>query len=106
MVLRHCRLAERIAQALAAEPGLHVLNQIHSNQVAVACGTGRDGDEQTMRVLRRVQDRGKVYPSHGDWADRKIIRISVIGYAIHEDDADLLVSEIVESWRWCRENPA
>ncbi len=105
MIARHCRLAERVAHALAAEPGLHVLNEIHSNQVAVACGDGPDGDTQTMRVLKRVQDRGKVYPSHGVWAGRKIIRASVIGYAMHEDDVDLLASEIIDAWRWCRENP-
>lgn len=102
LVSRHCHLAERIARALAAEPGLHVLNEIHANQVAIACGNGRDGDEQTMRVLDRVQERGKVYPSHGEWAGRKIIRISVIGYAMREDDADLLVSEVIDAWRWYR----
>ncbi len=106
MVARHCRLAERIADALAAEPGLHVLNQIHSNQVAIACGNGAEGDAQTTRVLARVQERAKVYPTHGEWAGRKIIRVSVIGYAMHEADADLLVSEIVDAWHWCRENPA
>ena len=106
MVARHCRLAERIAQALSAELGLHVLNAIHSNQVTVACGDGSDRDAQTMRVLKRVQERGRVYPSHGVSADRKIIRVSVIGYAMHEADADLLVSEIIDAWHWCRENPA
>ncbi len=106
LVARHCRLAERIAHALAAEPGLHVLNQIHSNQVAVACGGGPDGDAQTTRVLARVQERAKVYPTHGVWAGRKIIRASVIGYAMHETDVDLLCSEIIDAWRWCQKNPA
>ena len=106
LIQRHCRLAGRIAHALAAEPGLHVLNEIHSNQVAIACGDGPDGDEQTMRVLKRVQERGKVYPTHGEWAGRKIIRASVIGYAMHEADVDLLASEIIDAWRWCRLDPA
>jgi glutamate/tyrosine decarboxylase-like PLP-dependent enzyme len=105
MITRHCRLAERIAQTLASEPGVHVLNQIHSNQIAIACGDGTDGDTQTMRVLRRVQERAKVYPTHGEWAGRKIIRASVIGYAMHESDVDLLAGEIIEAWRWCRNNP-
>jgi glutamate/tyrosine decarboxylase-like PLP-dependent enzyme len=107
MIVRHCRLAERIARTLAAEPGLTVLNQIHANQVAIACGSaGPEGDAQTMRVLKRVQERGKVYPSHGEWAGRRIIRASVIGYAMHEADADLLVSEIIDAWRWSRANLA
>ncbi len=99
LVTRHCRLAERIANALSAEPGLRVLNAIHSNQVAVACGEGPSGDAQTAAVLQRVQARGRVYPSHGDWAGRKIIRCSVIGYAMQDAHADLLVSEIIDAWR-------
>ncbi|WP_165354651.1 aminotransferase class V-fold PLP-dependent enzyme [Tropicimonas sp. IMCC6043] len=105
MVARHCRLAERIARTVAAEPGLHVLNRIHSNQVAMTCGEGAEGDALTMRVLQRVQARGRVYPTHGEWAGRKIIRASVIGYAMQDADADLLASEIIDAHRWCVSNP-
>lgn len=101
MVARHCRLAERIAATISAEPGLVVLNEIHSNQVAIACGNGTGADDLTMRVLKRVQERGMVYPTHGGWAGRQIIRASVIGYAMHEADADLLSSEIIDAFRWC-----
>lgn len=101
LVARHCRLAERIARTVSNEPGLTVLNQIHSNQVAICCGEGPDGNDLTMRVLQRVQDNGKVYPTHGEWAGRKIIRASVIGYDMREEDADLLSSEIIEAYRLC-----
>lgn len=104
MVARHCRLAARVAAAVSAEPGLEVLNEIHSNQVAIACGDGPDGDGLTMRVLKRVQANGKVYPTHGEWAGRQIIRASVIGYAMQDADADLLSSEIVDAFRWCSAN--
>ncbi len=100
LILRHCRLAERIASALSKEPGIYVLNELHSNQIAVAFGDGARGDAQTNQVLNHVQDRGKVYPTHGEWRGRRIIRISVIGYAMEDDDADLLVSEMIEAWRW------
>ena len=105
MVLRHCRLAQSIAAAVSAEPGLTVLNEIHSNQVAITCGEGPEGDALTQRVLARVQERGRVYPSHGAWAGRRIIRVSVIGYAMQQEDADLLSSEIVAAHRWCLQNP-
>ncbi|WP_435256887.1 pyridoxal phosphate-dependent decarboxylase family protein [Thioclava sp. FR2] len=105
MVARHCRLAQRIAAAIAAEPGLSVLNEVHSNQVAIACGSGPEGDELTMRVLHRVHEQGRVYPSHGEWRGRKIIRASVIGYAMQDQDADLLVQEIIEAARWCAAHP-
>lgn len=102
MVKRHCQLAERAAKALSAEPGLHVLNEIHSNQVAVACGNGAPDDEMTAQVLERVQSRANVYPTHGEWAGKQIIRISVIGYAMQAEDIDHVVSEIVKAWRWCQ----
>lgn len=102
MVARHCRLAKRIAAQVSACPGISVLNEIHSNQVAIACGEGPQGDEITMRVLQRVQQRGKVYPTHGEWAGRKIIRVSVIGYAMHEVDADLLSNEIIDAYDACK----
>ncbi len=106
LVVRHCRLAERIADALSAEAGITVLNTIHSNQVAITCGEGADGDALTQRVLARVQERAHVYPSHGVWAGRAIIRASVIGYAMQEADADLLVNEITSAHRWCLAHPA
>lgn len=105
LVARHCRLAERIAGRLSAEPGLQVLNRIHSNQVAIACGEGTGSHELTGRVLARVQDRGRVYPTHSEWRGRKIIRVSVIGYAMHEADADLVAEEIIGAWRWVRDSP-
>lgn len=106
LVARHCRLAERIAARIAAEPGLIVLNRIHSNQVAVSCGEGAAPDTLTGRVLARVQDQGRVYPTHGEWRGRKIIRVSVCSYAMHEPDADLVADEIIDAWRWVQESPA
>ncbi|MBW4709068.1 aminotransferase class V-fold PLP-dependent enzyme [Roseobacter sp. YSTF-M11] len=104
MVKRHCELAQRIADALAEEPGVQVLNTIHSNQVIVACGQGNQKDTQTLRVLKRVQERGNVYPTHGEWDGQQIIRISVIGYAMQDEDADRVVAEIIDAWRWCQQS--
>ncbi|MDO6730154.1 aminotransferase class V-fold PLP-dependent enzyme [Marinovum sp. 2_MG-2023] len=99
MILRHHDLARHIAAGLRAEPGLHVLNEVAFNQVAMTCATGAEGDALTRRVLARVQGRGRVYPSHGAWRGRDIIRISVSGYGMQMPDADLLVAEIIAAWR-------
>ncbi|MEL6964646.1 MAG: aminotransferase class V-fold PLP-dependent enzyme [Pseudomonadota bacterium] len=104
LVVRHCSLAERLARKLSREPGIHMLNEIHSNQVALACGDRERGDAQTSQVLERIQDRGKVYPTHGEWAGRRIIRASIIGYAMQEDDIDLLASEVIEAWRYVQQS--
>lgn len=104
MILRHCKLAERVALTLSTEVGLKIMNDIHSNQIALTCGEGGEGDVLTKRVLERIQGRGKVYPSHGSWKGRYIIRVSIIGYAMDDSSADLLISEIIDAWRWCQEN--
>jgi glutamate/tyrosine decarboxylase-like PLP-dependent enzyme len=95
MVARHCALAAYLADRLAAMPGLEVLNEVASNQVAIAC---RD-DDSTARVLDRVQANGRVYPSHGVWRGRRIIRVSVINHATDRADIDLLVAEIAAALR-------
>lgn len=106
LVARHCALARRAASALSAEPGISVLNEVHCNQVAVACGEGAAGDKATRRVLAQVHSRGRVYPTHGEWRGRQIIRVSVIGHATGEADIDLLVEEIRTAWRSVRDGGA
>lgn len=102
LILRHHQLAARIACTVAAEPGLTVLNDVVFNQVALCCGAGAEGDRQTEAVLREVQARGRVYPSHGVWRGRQIIRISVSGYATQAEHADLAAHEIITAWRGLR----
>jgi len=96
MIARHCALAEYLAAKLTGQNGITVLNDVVSNQVAIAC---RD-DAQTVAVLDRVQARGKVYPSHGEWRGQKIIRASIINHATDRADIDLLADEILTA---CRE---
>jgi glutamate/tyrosine decarboxylase-like PLP-dependent enzyme len=102
MVARHCALAQRVADAMSAEPGMSVLNEVACNQVAITCGDGPEGDASTREVLRRVQGRGQVYPTHGQWRGRDIIRVSVIGYKTQQDHVDLLISELIGAWRAIR----
>ncbi|MGY3438309.1 pyridoxal phosphate-dependent decarboxylase family protein [Marinovum sp. KMM 9879] len=99
MILRHHQLAQHIAKRIEAEPGLTVLNDVVFNQVAICCGDGAEGNVQTDEVLHRVQERGRVYPSHGEWRGRRIIRVSVSGYGIFRKHADTLADEIISAWR-------
>ncbi|MEE4118421.1 MAG: aminotransferase class V-fold PLP-dependent enzyme [Paracoccaceae bacterium] len=90
MVARHCALAAYLAEKLASEPGFDVLNGVVSNQVAIACAD----DDLTSRVLARVHANARVYPSHGFWRGRKIIRVSIINHATDRADIDLLAEEL------------
>jgi hypothetical protein len=72
-----------------------VLNEVVSNQVALACAD----DATTQAVLDRVQTRGRVYPSHGLWRGRKIIRCSISNHATDRADIDVLVEELLAALR-------
>lgn len=95
MISRHCALAQRLADQIAALPGFSVLNDVVLNQVAIACQT----DAITTAVLEKVQTSGRVYPSHGTWQDQQIIRASIINHATDANDIDLLVSELAAAHR-------
>lgn len=95
MIARHCALARHLADRLASDPGITVLNEVVSNQVALACAD----DATTQAVLDRVQARGRVYPSHGLWRGRKIIRCSISNHATDRADIDVLVEELLAALR-------
>ncbi len=102
MVLRHCRLAEYLAAEVAKVPGLNVLNEVVCNQVAIACDPSGSGDKNTMATLSIIQKNGRVYPTHGEWHGRAIIRVSIINYATQKSHIDLLVSELTSGWQEVR----
>ncbi len=103
MVGRHCAVARHIADLLAAEPGLEVLNEVVLNQVALACGDGPDGDRLTRETLAMVQAEGVCYPSHGRWRGREIIRVSVSAGPATVSDGTRTAEAIVAAWRRVRE---
>ena len=95
MIARHCALADYLALRLSNVPGVKVLNEVVSNQVALAC----TDDTTTQAVLDRVQSNGRVYPSHGVWRGRKIIRCSISNHATDKADIDTLVAELLAALR-------
>lgn len=95
MIARHCALAAYLAQRIASQPGITVLNEVVSNQVALACAD----DATTQRVLTLVQEKGRVYPSHGLWRGQKIIRCSISNHATDRADIDLLADELLSALR-------
>ena len=90
------------AARLAAEPGLHVLNEVVLNQVALACGEGAEGDRCTRAVLAAVQADGVCYPTHGRWRGREIIRVSVSAGPTTLADGERSAEAIVAAWRRVR----
>lgn len=104
LVERHCRLARRFADLLAAEPGIRIMNEVAINQVIANFG---EGDAETRKadteaVIARVQQDGTCFVGgaswHGDW----VMRISVISAATTEQDVERSARAIAGAWRAVR----
>jgi glutamate/tyrosine decarboxylase-like PLP-dependent enzyme len=105
LVDRHCRIAGEIAGALAAEPGVEVLNDVVLNQIIVAFGgvdNGQRGDRMTADVIAAVQAGGECFVAGAQWRGRWVMRISVICGATTEQDAARSCTAILDAWRQVR----
>ncbi|MEO6299347.1 MAG: aminotransferase class V-fold PLP-dependent enzyme [Paracoccaceae bacterium] len=97
IVAKNCSLAQELSAVLKALPGVTVMNDVVSNQVAFRCGDGEAGDALTAAVLARVQADGRTYPTHGMWKGRYIIRVSISGYATTDVETGVLVEAVKEA---------
>jgi glutamate/tyrosine decarboxylase-like PLP-dependent enzyme len=96
LVDRSCALARRFAAALAAAPGVTVLNEVNLNQVLVRFG---GDDARTRRVVAAVQGEGTCYMSGTVWQGQAAMRISVCNWSTDEDDVDRSVAAILGAHR-------
>jgi glutamate/tyrosine decarboxylase-like PLP-dependent enzyme len=96
LVERHCALAARIADRLAAEPGVEVLSDVVLNQALVRFG---DDDAATEAVIARVQEEGTCWLGGTVWQGRAAMRVSVSGWQTTAADADRSADAIVAAWR-------
>lgn len=105
MVAEHCRLARVLADHVAREPGVHVLNDVVLNQVLVRFG-GRDVDEladqATLQTIRRVQADGTCFAGGARWRGRWVLRLSVISAPTTEADIVRTSDAISTAWRAVR----
>jgi len=96
LVERHRSQARRMAERLAREPGIEVLNDVVLNQVAVAL----DADAaKTARTIDRVQQGGVCFVGGAEWRGRPIIRVSVTSENTTAADIDRSADAIIAAWR-------
>jgi glutamate/tyrosine decarboxylase-like PLP-dependent enzyme len=82
MVDRMCRHAKTFADALAAMPGVEVLNDVVFTQVCVSFGS----DERTLRIVDRMLADGTAWTSGSRWRDRAVLRIAVSNAGTTDED--------------------
>jgi glutamate/tyrosine decarboxylase-like PLP-dependent enzyme/xanthine/CO dehydrogenase XdhC/CoxF family maturation factor len=96
MVERCSDLARRMATALAAAPGVEVLNEVVLDQILVRFS---DGDAITRAVIAAVQEEGTAWLGGTTWRGQAAMRISVANWSTGEADADRSVAAILACHR-------
>ena len=102
MIAEHCRLARVLAEKLAREPGVHVLNEVVLNQVIVRFGTreaDQNADGMTQETIRRIQADGTCFAGGARWRNRWVLRLSVISAPTTEADIVRTADAICTAWR-------
>jgi glutamate/tyrosine decarboxylase-like PLP-dependent enzyme len=96
LVDRCSDLARRFADRLAESPHVEVLNEVELNQALVRfTAAGRDDDELTPAVIRRIQREGTCWLGGTTWKGRAAMRVSVINATTTAADVDRSVAAIL-----------
>ncbi|RNF82086.1 pyridoxal phosphate-dependent decarboxylase family protein [Montanilutibacter psychrotolerans] len=99
LVDRNCARARQMAEILADEAGVQVLNDVVLNQVLVRFG---DDDELTRQVIAGVQQDGTCWLGGTTWHDLAAMRISVSNWATSAEDVAISAAGIVRVFRALR----
>jgi glutamate/tyrosine decarboxylase-like PLP-dependent enzyme len=113
LVERCCRLARRMAEHLAADRDVAILNEVVLNQVLVRFspptrdgGQAQPGDAEidafTTEVIRRVQGSGTLWLGGRTWHGKGCMRVSVTSWNTTASDIDLSAETILR----CRDEAA
>jgi glutamate/tyrosine decarboxylase-like PLP-dependent enzyme len=104
MVRRHCALARRLAERLAAEAGVSVINSVDLNQVIVSFGEGppERRDDLTRAVIARLQEDNICFAAGASWRGRWVMRLSIISAPLAKADIDRLADAVLSAWRQVR----
>jgi glutamate/tyrosine decarboxylase-like PLP-dependent enzyme len=84
LVERCCRCAQLMAEELAPDPRVTVLNEVILNQVLVRFAI--DGTNVTDDVIDAVQREGTCWMSGTEWEGEPAMRLSVSNWRTTEDD--------------------
>ncbi|HEY5851829.1 MAG TPA: aminotransferase class V-fold PLP-dependent enzyme [Lysobacter sp.] len=95
-----CARAKQMAEQLAREPGVRILNEVVLNQVLVRFD---DDDDITRAVISGVQRDGTCWLGGTSWQGQAAMRISVSNWATTQDDADRSVAAITRVFRSLRQ---
>ena len=97
LIERCCRLARSMAERLAQDPSVKILNDVVLNQVLVrfAPPAGGNADAFTAEVIRRIQLDGTCWAGGTTWHGMHALRLSLSNWSTTEADVDLSAEAIL-----------
>lgn len=100
LIDRNIAHARRMADLLAAQPGIEVVNAVVLNQVLVRFTAPHwDPDTLTSEVTRRVQNEGTCWLSSSTFQGRAVMRVSICSWLTSTDDIDRSAEAIIGCFR-------
>jgi glutamate/tyrosine decarboxylase-like PLP-dependent enzyme len=99
LVQRCCAHARTFAATLAQSEGVEILNDVVLNQVSVRFG---GDDALTDAVIASVQRDGTCWVGGSVFRGRRVMRISVVGWATDDADVQLSADAILRTWESIR----
>jgi glutamate/tyrosine decarboxylase-like PLP-dependent enzyme len=101
LVEQNCRAARALADRVAEDPGVRILNDVQLNQVLLRFGPNADpqaADGMTAATIRRVQAEGTCFAGGVVWRGRQVMRVSVSSWATDEAQVLLAADAILRAW--------
>jgi glutamate/tyrosine decarboxylase-like PLP-dependent enzyme len=92
LIERNCAQARRMAERLAAIPGVKVLNEVVLNQVLVRLP---GGDDAIGAALAAIQREGTCWLGGMTWQGQCVLRIPFVNWSTTDDDVDRSADAIV-----------
>ncbi|MBL0373906.1 aspartate aminotransferase family protein [Rhizobium sp. KVB221] len=105
LVARSCEAASAIADKLAAEQGVAILNDVCLNQVIVRFGAGlpdEEGDRITEATIAALQASGDAFAGGAKWRGLQVMRISVCNYQTGMEEAQHTTEAIIAAYDQAR----
>jgi glutamate/tyrosine decarboxylase-like PLP-dependent enzyme len=105
IIERNCKAAQLMAELLAREPGIEVLNRVELNQIILRFGADLPEDEadaMTAKVIAGTQKDGVIFAGGAKWRERQVMRISVSNYRTDDDQAHTAVGAILHAYDTAR----
>jgi aromatic-L-amino-acid decarboxylase len=101
LVERCCAHARRLAERLAADPGVRILNEVCLNQVLIRFDHGRGAGDDAFNaaVAERVRAEGTCWLGTTSWRGAVAIRVSICNWSTTTADIDRSAEAILAAAR-------